>query len=358
MTKIYQRYIGWTYIKNVFVIFIGLLLFYTGVDYINNLKDLPESANLQLMYVTLNTLSAINYLLPLSIVFGMIVSKFNMIRSNELICLYATGISKKKLLMPIFSIAMLLTFIYIGLNFTPFAYASEYRSNLLKNSRLALVSEELFLKYKKSYVYIGRLDPLLQEAKGIRIFDVEDRELLRIVEAKKAFFKDNAWDLHDGNIVYKPSVNTLSDKGLNIEPFEKMSALEGFKPKIIENAHQGEIALTISDAIDALRFFSTQNVDTSSIKSTLYSMTIFPFFAPLMLLILYYFLPASGRFFNLALLSFIFVFITLSTWGILFVLVKLSQTTTILPEIGIILPIFLMALYGFWLHIRSDRSLR
>ncbi|NLC27153.1 MAG: permease, partial [Campylobacteraceae bacterium] len=51
MTKIYQRYIGWTYIKNVFVIFIGLLLFYTGVDYINNLKDLPESANLQLLYV-------------------------------------------------------------------------------------------------------------------------------------------------------------------------------------------------------------------------------------------------------------------------------------------------------------------
>lgn len=358
MTKLYQRYIGWAYIKSVFLIFTGLVFFYVGVDYITNLKDLPESANLQLLYVSLNALSAVNYALPLAIVFGMVVSKFNMIRSNELICLYATGLSKKKLLMPIFGIAIFLTIVYVALNFTPFAYATEYRSNLLKNSRLALISEELFLKYKTSYVYIARLDPILKEAKGIKIFDAQGTELVQVIEAKNAFFKDNSWDLREGVITHKPSVNSLSDRGLRVEHFEQMSALEGFKPKIIENAHQGDIVLTIGDAIDALHFFSTQNIDTSSVKSNLYSMVIFPFFAPLMLMILYYFLPASSRFFNLALLSFIFVFATLATWGILFVLTKLSQTNVISPEIGIVSPIVIMALYGLWLHTRSSQTVR
>jgi lipopolysaccharide export system permease protein len=353
MTKIYQRYVGWTYFKNVFIIFAGLVFFYTGVDYITNLKDLPESANLQLLYVTLNALTAINYALPLSIVFAMIVSKFAMIRSNELICFYAAGISKSQLLLPLFVIAMVLSSLYVALNFTPFAYAYEYRTNLLKNNRLAPISQELFLKYGQSYVYIAQLDPLLQEANGIKIFDIEHSQLVRTIEAKRAFFRNDIWELHEGRITTKPKVRTLADSGLDIQAFEKMQALEGFKPKIIENTYQGDIALSIKDAWDTLRFFSSQSLDTTTIKSKLYTMILFPLFAPLMVVILYYYLPASGRFFNLALLSFIFVFITLCAWGVLFVLTKLSQAGVIMPEIGIAFPIFFMAFISLWLYYRS-----
>jgi len=353
MTKIYQRYIGWTYFKNVFIIFAGLVFFYTGVDYITNLKDLPESANLQLLYVSLNALTAINYALPLSIVFAMIVSKFSMIRSNELICFYAAGISKTKLLMPLFSIAMILSSIYVGLNFTSFAYAYEYRTNLLKNNRLVPVSQELFLKYGQSYVYIAQLDPLLQEVNGIKILNTRNSQLIKTIEAKKAFFRNDKWELHDGIITHKPQVRTLADSGLVVERFKQMEALEGFKPKIIENTHQGDIALSIVDAWDALQFFSSQNLDTTSVKSKLYTMILFPFFAPLMVMILYYYLPASSRFFNLALLSFIFVFITLCVWGLLFVLTKFSEAGVILPEIGIVLPILIMGFISLWLYSYS-----
>lgn len=353
MNKIYQRYVGWTYFKNVFIIFAGLVFFYAGVDYITNVKDLPESANLQLLYVSLNALTAINYALPLAIVFAMIVSKFAMIRSNELICFYAAGISKRQLLLPLFGIATLLSFIYVGLNFTPFAYAYEYRTNLLKNNRLAPISEELFLKYGQSYVYIAQLDPLLQQANGIKIFDIENSQLERTIEAKQAFFKNDIWELRDGKITTKPQVRTLADSGLRIESFESMEALKGFKPKIIENTHQGDIALSVVDAWDTMEFFNSQSLDITTIKSKLYTMILFPLFAPLMLVILYYYLPASGRFFNLALLSFIFVFITLCVWGVLFVLTKLSQAGVILPELGIALPIFAMGLISLWLHYQS-----
>jgi lipopolysaccharide export system permease protein len=353
MIKIFQRYVGWTYFKNVFVIFIGLVFFYAGVDYITNLKDLPESANLQLLYVSLNALTAINYALPLAIVFAMVVTKFGMIRSNELICFYAAGISKSRLLLPLFLIAMVLTLIYISLNLTPFAYAYEYRTNLLKNNRLAPISQELFLKYGKSYVYISELDLLLQEARDITIFDVENSQLIQTVEAKKAFFRNDKWELYEGRIVTKPKVQSLDDSGIKIETFEKMDALEGFKPKIIENTHQGDVALSILDALDTLEFFNSQSLDITPIKAKLYSMILFPLFAPFMVVILYYYLPASGRFFNLALLSFVFVFITLCVWGILFVLTQLSQAGVILPEIGIAAPIFLMGFFSLWLYYKN-----
>ena len=255
--------------------------------------------------------------------------------------------------MPLFGIAMTLAFVYIGLNFTPFAYAYEYRTNLLKNNRLAPISQELFLKYGQSYVYISQLDPLIQEANGIKIFDIEKSQLVRTIEAKRAFFRNDKWELHDGSIMIKPQVRTLADSGLKVQKFDKMDALEGFKPKIIENAHQGDIALSVTDAWDAMEFFASQSLDTTTIKSKLYSMILFPLFAPLMVVILYYYLPASGRFFNLALLSFIFVFITLCVWGILFVLTKLSQAGVIMPELGIAMPILVMSFISLWLYYRT-----
>ena len=99
--KLYWRYIAFLYFKNVAVIFFGLVIFYTSVDLMVNLNSLPESANLKLIYISLNALTSINYALPLSIIFGMIVTKFSMIRSNELISMYACGVSKTKLLQPL-----------------------------------------------------------------------------------------------------------------------------------------------------------------------------------------------------------------------------------------------------------------
>jgi len=103
--KLYARYVGWVYIKSFFIVFLALELFYVGIDLLTNLKDLPPSANLQLLYVGLTSLSAISYVLPLSLIFALIILHVNMVRSNELISFYALGISKNKLILPPFLIA-------------------------------------------------------------------------------------------------------------------------------------------------------------------------------------------------------------------------------------------------------------
>ena len=89
----------------------------------------------------------------------------------------------------------------------------------------------------------------------------------------------------------------------------------------------------------SIRTFSHQGVNISTIKASLYNMLFFPLFAPLMVLILYYYLPVTGRFFNLALMSFGFFIVTLCAWGVFFVLIRFSLNGVIVPELGVIAPI-------------------
>ncbi|MDR2341474.1 MAG: LptF/LptG family permease [Campylobacteraceae bacterium] len=353
MIKIYQRYIIFLYLKNFFIIFCALEFFYVGVDFITNYNNLPNSANLQLLYIAFNFMSAVNYTLPISVVFAMIVSKFSMIRSNELLCMYSVGISKNALILPIFFGAVFLVFIYIFLNFTSFAYAYEYRSNLLKYSQIIRSSSNLFLKYEGKYVYFGELNPLKQETSDIKIFDIADNELQEIITAKKGVFKNNAWLLEDVEVIKKPKIEAEKNTNIIIEKFDVFQTLERFRPKIIENAHLGSQSLSILDALDAMRFFGDQGINTNSIKTNLYFLMFFPFFAPFIVVIFYYYMPLSGRFFNLALMNFGFVFAALTSWGVLFTLGKFAANSIILPEIAILVPIIFLGIFALILYRKN-----
>ena len=72
-----------------------------------------------------------------------------------------------------------------------------------------------------------------------------------------------------------------------------------------------------------------------------------------MMLIIYYFLPVTGRFINLALVSFVFSIVTLCIWGLLFALMKFAQNDIIIPEVGVILPVFLLFCYANYLYFRT-----
>jgi len=352
--KLYQRYIIFNYLKNFFVIFIALEFFYVGIDTLSNYTNFPDSANLQLLYIVFKTLDAVNYSVPLSIVFAMIVTKFSMIKSNELVTLYAIGITKRSVVKPLFFTALSLSFIYISLNFTSFAYAYEYSRNLLKYHTIETDSTGLFLKNNNDYIYFKKLDPIKKQAIGIKIFRVKNNDLDRIISAKTGYFYENSWVLKEVTIKTKPEIKSISSKGLSEVKYKKYITLKDFRPKIIENIHKGEYNLSIIDTIDALSFFSSQDVNLDRIKTLLYSQLLLPLFAPILIVILFYRLPISNRFFNVAFLSFVFIFITLSTWGILFILSKLSATSVIFPELGVILPISLLAIYALRQYYKEN----
>ncbi len=355
MSKLYQRYIGFLYAKNFFVIFVSLEFFYVWVDFLSNLKKLPSSANLQLLYIYFNAQVAVNYTLPLGLVFAMIVSKMSMVKSNELISLYTSTVSRSKAIYPIFLVSCLITLILIGLNFTSFAYANNYKSNLLKYNSIQADVDKIFVKFDEKYVYIDKLNPLKKEAINIKIFQTKNNTLEYIISAKKAHFKHNAWHIKEGNKTTIPQVKNIGDKGLVKSKIKNEVFLRGFKPKTMDTIHKSKSSLSIVDAYDAWVFLSKQNANVRQVKSILYNLAFFPLFAPLMAVILFFYIPASGRFFNLNLLSFSFIFITLCVWGSLFLMGKFAYNGVVIPEIGIVLPLLIMGIIAFNLYHKNNQ---
>ena len=351
--NLYARYVGWLYFKYFMILFIALTLFYVGIDILTNLKDMPASANLKLLYFGLTSLTAVNYVLPLALIFALITSKFSMIRSNELVSFYALGIDKNRLIKPPFYIALAITFIYVGLNFTPFAYAYEYGRNIVKLSNLSRTSSDIFLKFEGKFVYVDSLNPISGEAKDVRIFDINGSDLRSATFGESAKFIDDAWLLKNAKIVNLPQNIKLGEKGLDIKTPSELKTLENFKPKTIESASAESSAITIPDAVDYILAFKDEGIGLNSTKTTLYNLTFAPFFAPFMVLIIYYFLPVTGRFFNLALKSFIFTIASLCVWGALFVMMRFARNGVVSPEVGVLLPIILLGAYAFYLRFGS-----
>jgi len=351
--NLYARYVGWLYFKYFMILFIALTLFYVGIDILTNLKDMPASANLKLLYFGLTSLTAVNYVLPLALIFALITSKFSMIRSNELVSFYALGIDKNRLIKPPFYIALAITFIYVGLNFTPFAYAYEYGRNIVKLSNLSRTSSDIFLKFEGKFVYVDSLNPISGEAKDMRIFDINGSNLRSATFGESAKFTDNAWLLKNAKIVNLPQNIKLGEKGLEIKTLSELKTLENFKPKTIESASAESSAITIPDAVDYILAFKDEGIGLNSTKTTLYNLAFAPFFAPFMVLIIYYFLPVTGRFFNLALKSFIFTIASLCVWGALFVMMRFARNGVVSPEVGVLLPIILLGAYAFYLRFGS-----
>ncbi|MBL0687432.1 MAG: LptF/LptG family permease [Sulfurospirillum sp.] len=352
--KLFQRYIVFNYFKNFFIIFFSLEFFYVSIDILSNYTDFPDSANLQLLYIVFKILDAVNYSVPLSTVFAMIVTKFGMIKSNELVTLYAIGINRKSVVKPLFLSALSISLIYISLNFTPFVYAYEYSRNLLRYSAIATNSKSLFFKNDDQYIYFKKLNPIKRQAVGVEIFTIKDNDLSKIISAKNGYFNNNSWHLNDVIIKTKPKIDSIKNRGITQVEQKNYTTLEDFRPKMIENVHKGEYSMSIIDAIDALTFFTSEDINLDRIKTLLYSHIFIPLFPCFLVVILFYKLPITSRFFNAAFLSFIFIFVTLSTWGILFIFTKLSFTSIIFPELGIILPVFLLGFYALREHNKEN----
>lgn len=344
--KLYSRYISYVYLKYVFIVFIALECFYTGVDFLTNLDEVPKSANLALLYVGFTAISATAYVLPLTLIFAMILTFFNMIKTNELISFYSFGISKFAVIRPPFIISIVFSCFYIYLNTTPFAYAGEYKGNLENFNTIGRISSGMFLKYEDKYLYIEALNVTEKAASNIRLFYLEDGKIKKVATAPKAKYDDNKWTFYDENATILPLEFSLGGDGLKFESRDKFDDLYGFNPESIEKIYQSSNVYSINDAIEAIKTFKDQGVNVSGIKSNLYSLIFTPFFAPIMVLILFYYLPPTARFFNLAVLSFAFFISTVCIWGVLYVMQRFAVTAVISPEIGVVLPVAILGLYA------------
>jgi len=349
------KYIAFHYLKYFFVIMTALVLFMVGFDYMGNAESLSSSANLILIYLVYKAFFAIDMLLPLALVFAMISTKIFLIRSNALVSFFSLGYSRVDILRPFVVVSTTIIVLFISLHsWSSFARADEFSNNIRENSQYLSPTRDLFFTYKGQYVYFSKMLPLQEKAENVRVFSVKNNSLKEVLIAKEAVYRDDSWFIKEADIITKPDDLSFASSGIIVTKTNDLKILAGFRPKILDQVYEGKVNFTIKNAIDAIVLLEEQNINTSSIKGALYKIFIYPFFVPFLIIIIFFFVPLSARFVNVSLFSFGAILATLLIWGVLFMLIELSNNKTISSEVGVIAPIFIL----FLIALRQWRKYR
>ena len=347
------------YLKYFAIILGALMLFVVGFDYMDHAGELSNSANLLLIYLVYKAFYAIDLLLPLSLVFAMISTKIYLIRSNALVSFYSLGYSRVDVLKPFVLVATGIIILFISLHtWSSFARAQEFSRNIRKHAQYLNPTRDLFFAYKGKYVYFSKLLPLQERAEGVRVFSVKENSLKEVVTAKSAEYRDDFWNIKKGDIITKPDDLSLASPGIKVTEANDLKILEGFRPRMLDQVYEGKVNFTIGDGLDAISLLGSQGIDTRTIKGALYKIFIYPFFVPFLIVIIFFFVPVSGRFLNVSLFSFAAILSTLLTWGMIMMLIELSNNKTISSEVGIIGPVVLLFLAALrqWRKYRYSTS--
>jgi lipopolysaccharide export system permease protein len=358
MLKKYQTLIVKRYLKAFFTIFVALTVFFTGVDFASNLDKLPDSANLKVLFMLNRFLYFSSFTFSLSLMFALISSIISLIKENELVVIYSFGASKDKLLKPfLYTISFFIVVFWIFNSFNFYVNSVQIAENIRDYGRVSSYEKDLFLKSGSSYVYISKLNKYKKEGKNIEVFETDGIELKRVIKAKKGYFRDNFWLLKDVTIIKKPDLSgSILDKKLHISHKNTLEVLNGFKPTIMESLYNGDASLTLKDSVYALFFLQDKGLSTNAIKANLYKIVFFPMFSLFLGVVLFFMLPLQRRGKRLGLIMAKLYFISLLVWGVLYVMTKVSKNGSISPELGVILPVFALAVFSFYFYKKKTNS--
>jgi lipopolysaccharide export system permease protein len=328
-----------------FIVFIALETFFIGIDFILNNNRIPDSANISVIYLLNSFFYSISITVPISLIFAYIIFWLRLLKHSELIAIYSIGFNKKDILNPIIILSTIISVLSILLNFTNIAYSKDNMRNILENRYFTDLKSNIFVKNGDNYIFIKKLYRVEKKLENITIFDYQNSKLKQIIKAKNAIFINNIWRVNNATIYIPPNnMDIEKDNKLSIKILSEIDILQGFKPTILDNISEEKISLSITDAINTMVLLNKENISTNKIRGVLYSLLVFPIFAPFLIIILFYFSPISARLSNSIKQSSIFIFISLCIWGLFYSLTKFSSTNTVNPEFGAIVPVLILAI--------------
>jgi lipopolysaccharide export system permease protein len=352
MLKI-NHFIATTYIKKFLFIFMFLQIFFITLEIIFTYEKIPTSANLIILYIFYDFIFSMHIMFPISVSVASVVTMNYFVNSSEYVSFLALGYQKKEIIKPIFLTASFLTLFFVGLNSTKLAYAEEVKNSILDKNYINYSKEDIFIKHFNNYVFFHKLYLELKKVEDVRIFTFdENKNLLRIVNAKEAYFKDNKWNVKDATIIKNARVDDPYDSSLEILQHQEISTLDGFNPTMINNLYNKKNLSSILDAIKTLIVLREQGVDTKRHRIVIYQYGLIPWVSPAIILIIFFYLPYTPRIGRMALFSFFAIFSSVVTFGFFVSITEIAQKINVLPEIMIVLPVFLIMLIALYKYIK------
>ena len=324
-----------TYIKYFLSVLLFLLFFFVFIDFMVNRGKLPDSINIQILYIFYRSVSSAILLYPLALLFSMLATIVFLIKQNELIAYFSLAYSPKKLLLPFVSLAGAVTIFFIIIQFTEVAYFNSMASQIKKGQNSKRVTENLFFKFNNNVIFITKLDILSKTAEKMKIFVLnKNGELETSFFVKKAIFRGNSW--YSDNIIKNRIKNNVLTK-----EYIKKGFLEGFKPDIL-NKLETKNALSLKEAIEALYLLQKEKVKTDFIKVYIYNAIIPPLSFIFLMIILFLNAPFHLRLFNINFYISLSVITIIFIWGLFLIVRKMAIGGILNVDILFLTPFFIL----------------
>jgi lipopolysaccharide export system permease protein len=348
------RYVSFHYLKKMLIILMGLSGLFAGLDFLMNASSL-SSFNVKVLYVFSKWQEALNLLYPLAIVFGGIWTKIAFVKQNAIASFYALGVTRKELFKPFLFVGILTYFVFLGLNFTPFAAAQDTARSLFKNQYSVSKTEDLFFKYNNSFVYIGALIPEQYKIENLTIFKMKNNEVIETFTAEEAWYNIYEW-VATNAIKKSKVVHSSGHFRLDVQEIPVLHTLRDYQPKILESIYDGK-SLTLYENFVAQKLLEAQGLNTYEVRADIYSKMVIPLFSIALLMILIFEFPFHARYMNIAITTTKAIGGTLFTWGILFALQGIAKNGSVLPEIVMIVPVVLLWVYALYVLSKAQNKI-
>ncbi len=322
----YFWYILKNYIKNFLITLFAFAFLFVLVDYSFNFSKLPNSSNLQILYLFYMFIYAIFLIYPLALVFGFLLTLNKMIKFNELVSFYSLGFTPFKVLKPFLVLCFSVFLLMIYLQSNKLAYVNQYAKAIKNNMQLR--NKNIFLTFNDNVVYIKELNPIIKKAYDLKVFVLKNNELVKIITTKEASFIDNKWQS-------KLSKVLILNKDKWIVTYKKnLSFLENFKPKILSNLKSLN-NISFYDAYIAIKYF--KNIDLNRILSIVFFKIFTPLSLIVLIMILFIIAPIHIRLSNIAIFMIKSVTFSIVIWGGELLLFKFTKQG-VLPYYALALP--------------------
>ncbi len=341
------------YVKNMLIILFALSSLFTGLDFLIGGAHLP-SFNIKVLYIFNRWEESLNLLYPLAIIFGGIWTKISFIKQNIIGALYALGVSRVELFRPFLFVSLSTYFLFVGLNFTSFATASDIANSIKKHEYNSRYTEDLFFKYNNSFVYINRLIPEEKRLEGLTLFVLKDNQVVEVQEAKRAKYANLEWNASD--VTIKKIILSKGKKRLKIEYLKSINTLKDYNPKILNSIYENK-KLTLYESLIAKKLLSTQGIGTYKVRIEVYNRIIMPLFSVALLMILLFRFPFHARYINIAGVTTKALAGTLFIWGLLFAFYRMGLNGIISPEIAVLVPIGILWSYSIYTLSKAKKRI-
>jgi lipopolysaccharide export system permease protein len=202
----YTTKLFWGYFIGALVIFVTIFVAIDAMSTMVNYKDVAGSALFRYYIYALPDF--ISKTLPVSCLLATVLTLSNLNNNNELVALYASGLSLLRISLPmLLSIFIISTvFYFIGDNVTPSMTRQKnyiFYTEIKKRPEMYSVvkTDRIWYRSKNSIFNLQTLSPEAKRAQGMTMYLFsENWDLLQMITAKDIVIKGSQWLLRDGSV--------------------------------------------------------------------------------------------------------------------------------------------------------------